>query len=84
MEILKQPQYSPVAVEKQVAIIYAGVKGLMVDMPVDKVKEFEEFFLSTLEQKHADVLDHFKAGKYDEADLKKVEALAKDLVKQYK
>src|SRR6056297_1902871 len=84
VEILKQPQYSPVSVEKQVAIIYAGVKGLMVDIPVEKVKEFEEFFLSTLEQKHADVLDNFRAGKYQDEDLQKVKELALDLVKQYK
>ncbi len=84
VEILKQPQYSPVSVEKQVAIIYAGVKGLMVDVPVEKIKEFEEFFLSTLEQKHPDVLKNFRDGKHQEEDLQKVEALAKDLVKQYK
>ena len=84
VEILKQPQYSPVSVEKQVAIIYAGVKGLMVDIPVEKVKEFEEFFLSTLEQKHSDVLDNFRAGKYQDEDLQKVKELALDLVKQYK
>src|SRR6056297_519050 len=84
VEILKQKQYSPVSVEKQVAIIYAGVKGLMVDVPVEKIKEFEEFFLSTLEQKHPDVLKNFRDGKHQEEDLQKVEALAKDLVKQYK
>ncbi len=84
VEILKQPQYSPVAVEKQVAIIYAGVQGLMLDVPVDKIKEFEEVFLSTLEQKHQDVLDNFKAGKFQDEDLDKVKSLAKDLEKQYK
>lgn len=84
VEILKQPQYSPVPVEKQVAIIYAGVKGLLIDVPVNKVKEFEELFLSTLEQKHPDVLENFRKGKYEDEDLNKVEAVAKDLAKQYK
>lgn len=84
VEILKQPQYSPLSVEKQVAIIYAGVKGLLVNVPVEKVKEFEELFLSTLEQKHGDVLGNFRAGKYNEEDLQKVEALAKDMSAQYK
>jgi F-type H+-transporting ATPase subunit alpha len=84
VEILKQPQYSPLSVEKQVAIIYAGVKGLLVNVPVEKVKEFEELFLSTLEQKHGDVLGNFRAGKYNEEDLQKVEALAKDMAAEYK
>jgi F-type H+-transporting ATPase subunit alpha len=84
VEILKQPQYSPVSVEKQVAIIYAGVQGLMIDVPVEKIKEFEEFFTSTLEQKHPKVLENFRAGKYQEEDLKTVKELALDLVKQYK
>ena len=65
VEILKQPQYSPVSVEKQVAIIYLGTKGLVKDVPVNKVKEFEEQFLATLEQRHPDVLETFRKGKLD-------------------
>ncbi len=84
VEILKQPQYSPVAVEKQVAIIYLGTKGLLMDIPVEKVQEFEHAFLATLEQKHPDVLDHFRAGKLEEEDLAKVEELAKEMTLQYK
>ena len=68
VEILKQAQYSPVSVEKQVAIIYLGTNGLISDVPVDKVREFEELFLNTLEQRHPEVLETFKSGKLtDEA-----------------
>jgi F-type H+-transporting ATPase subunit alpha len=84
VEILKQPQYSPVSVEKQVAIIYLGTKGKLRNVPVDKVKEFEELFLTTLEKQHPDVLDTFRAGKLDKEATDKVEALAAELSAQYK
>lgn len=83
VEILKQPQYSPAPVEKQVAIIYLGTKGLLRNVPVNKVKEFEEVFLTTLAQKHPEVLDTFKSGKLDKDATDKVEALAKELSSQY-
>jgi len=79
VEILKQPQYSPLSVEKQVAMIYLGTKGLLKNVPVDKVKEFEGMFLDTLEQKHRGVLDNLKAGKLNEDDLAILENLAKEL-----
>ncbi len=84
VEILKQPQYAPVPVEKQIAIIYLGTQGLLMDVPVNKVKEFEHAFLTTLEQKHPEVLDAFRAGKLEKEDLQKVEALAKEMTLQYK
>ena len=83
VEILKQPQYSPVTVEKQVAIIYLGTKGLIKNVPVDKVKEFETIFLSKMYESLPDVLAQFRAGKYEKEDLQKVEALAKDLAGRY-
>lgn len=84
VEILKQPQYSPVSVEKQVAIIYLGTKGLLRNVPVNKVKEFEESFLVSLEQRHPEVLTNFKSGKLEKADLEKVETLAREISGQYK
>ncbi|HHS95928.1 MAG TPA: F0F1 ATP synthase subunit alpha, partial [Phaeodactylibacter sp.] len=63
VEILKQAQYSPMTVEKQIAIIYLGTKGLLSKVPLDKVKEFEENFLATLESRHPEVLDTFRSGK---------------------
>jgi len=83
VEILKQDQYSPVSVEKQVAIIYLGTKGLLQNVPVNKIKEFEENFLTTLESRHSDVLDSFRSGKLDPEMLKKVEALAAEMTNQY-
>ena len=84
VEILKQPQYSPVSVGKQVAIIYLGTKGLLRNVPVEKVKEFEEFFLGEMDRREPQVLSNFAAGKYDKEDQAKVEALAKELTAQYK
>jgi F-type H+-transporting ATPase subunit alpha len=84
VEILKQPQYSPMSVEKQVAIIYLGSKGLLQNVPVNKVKEFEEMFLTTLEQKHPEVLKTFKAGKLTDEATGAVEKLAAEMSAQYK
>ena len=62
VEILKQKQYSPVPVEKQIAIIYCGTKGLLRDVPVHKVKSFEADFIESLEFKHRAVLDSLREG----------------------
>ncbi len=84
VEILKQPQYSPVSVEKQVAIIYLGTKGLLKDVPVNKVKEFEEVYLTTLEQKHPEVLKTFQSGKLTDEATGAITALAAELTAQYR
>jgi len=80
VEILKQPQYSPLSVEKQVAIIYLGTKGLLMKVPVNQIGEFEKLFLTELEQKHPEVLESFKAGKLDKEHLDNLEKLASDLI----
>jgi F-type H+-transporting ATPase subunit alpha len=64
VEILKQREGDPYPVEKQIAIIYAGVKGLMQPVPIAKIKEFEKDYLTLLEANHADTLLALKAGKY--------------------
>jgi F-type H+-transporting ATPase subunit alpha len=64
VEILKQREGDPYPVEKQIAIIYAGVKGLMQPVPISKIKEFEKDYLTLLEANHADTLLALKAGKY--------------------
>ena len=84
VEILKQPQYSPVTVENQVAIIYLGSKGKLRNVPVDKIKEFEEQLHITLKQNHKDILEGFKSGKLDAAHTSKLEEIAADLAKQFK
>jgi F-type H+/Na+-transporting ATPase subunit alpha len=84
VEILKQPQYSPVSVEKQVAIIYLGTMGLLKDVPVNKVRQFEESFGASLEQRFPAVLENFRKGKLEDADLNTVKTLASEIAGQYK
>ncbi len=84
VEVLKQGQYSPVTVEKQVAIIYLGTKGLMNDIPVSRVREFEAEYLQVLELKHKDVLSELKKGNYNDDITNKLEAVAKDLMPSFK
>src|SRR6201989_1049139 len=84
VEILKQPQYEPVAVEKQVAIIYLGTQGLLREVAVKKVKAFEEHFLMEMENKLPDVLNEFKKGNLPDEGIKKMVDLVKTLVPQYK
>ncbi|MBY0348273.1 MAG: F0F1 ATP synthase subunit alpha [Hydrotalea flava] len=84
VEILKQPQYSPMSVEKQVAIIYLGTQGLLRDVAVSKVKAFEAHFLLEMETKLPDVLAEFKKGQLNDESLKKMTDLAAGLYPQYK
>ncbi|HNP17346.1 MAG TPA: F0F1 ATP synthase subunit alpha [Fulvivirga sp.] len=83
LEILKQPQFSPVPVEEQVAIIYVSTKGMMDNVPVGKVKEFERNFLDILKAKHRDSLDLLKAGKLEDSVIEVLASVAKDLSKEY-
>lgn len=84
VEILKQPQNSPVPVEKQIAIIYCGTKGLLRDVPVNKVREFERDFLEYMDSKHRDVLDQLRAGKYTDEITATIEKAAAELTAKYK
>lgn len=84
VEILKQAQYTPFSVEKQVAIIYLGTQGLLKDVAVKKVKEFESHFLMEMENKLPDVLAEFKKGQLNDDSLNKMVELAKSLFPQYK
>jgi F-type H+/Na+-transporting ATPase subunit alpha len=84
VEILKQPQYSPLSVEKQVAMVYLGTNNLMNSVPVNKIREFEEMFLTSLEKRHPEALADFKKGGLSEDSLKKVKALAAELSSTYK
>jgi F-type H+-transporting ATPase subunit alpha len=83
LEILKQPQYSPVPVEEQVAIILASTKGYIDKVPVAKVKEFEKEFLGLMRAQHQKVLDNFRAGKFEDADANTVKQLALELAGKY-
>ena len=83
VEILKQNQNDPFTVEDQVAIIYAGSKNLLRNVPVERVKEFERDFLEMLNAKHRDTLDTLKAGKLTDEALDVLTKVAGDLSKQY-
>jgi len=83
VELLKQAQFSPETVEKQVAILYVGTKNLMRNVPVNKVKEFEFEFIQQIEQRHPEVLQGLKAGKLDDSITAVLETVAKELSGKY-
>jgi F-type H+-transporting ATPase subunit alpha len=83
VEILKQGEGDPFTVENQIAIIYAGSKGLLTNVPVNKVKEFEKEYLNYLNAKHRDVLDQLKAGKFEDSLTSVLEKTAKELASKY-
>ena len=82
-EILKQAQYSPVAVEQQVAIIYASINGLLDKVPVDQVKAFETEFAMLLGAQYPNVLASLKAGKLDDEATSTIKKVAADLAGRY-
>jgi len=84
VEILKQGQYSPVPVEKQIAIIYCGTHGLLKNVPVEKVKEFENGFLEYLELKHRNILDQLRDGILNNEISETLENVAAELTAKYK
>ncbi len=84
VEILKQGQYAPVPVEHQVAIIYTGTKGLLKDVPVESVSDFEKEYIEFLEVKHKKVLDEIKEGKLTEEIEKVLTDTALDLASKFK
>jgi F-type H+-transporting ATPase subunit alpha len=83
VEMLKQPQYTPQTVEKQIAMIYLGTKNLLRQVPVNKVREFEQAFVDYLEAKHRDVLDTLKAGKLDDNVTSTLEKVGAEIAKNY-
>ena len=84
VEILKQAQNDPFTVEDQVAIIYAGSKNLLKDVPVDKVKEFERDYVEFLNAKHRATLDTLKTGKLTDEVIDTLTSVAKDLSGKYR
>lgn len=83
VEILKQGQYSPLTVEKQIAIIYTGTKNLLRSVPVNKVKEFENDYLTVLEATNKEVLNRLKKGEFNDEITAILEATAKDVASKY-
>jgi len=84
VEILKQAENTPYTVEDQIAIIYAGSKNLLRNVPIDKVKEFETDYLELLNAKHRATLDTLKAGKLTDEVIDTLTTVANDLAARYK
>jgi F-type H+-transporting ATPase subunit alpha len=83
VEILKQPQYAPMKVEHQIAIIYCGVKELLRDIPVDKVRIFEHDFLELMEMQYRNVLDQLREGLLTDNETQIIEKVAAEVASRY-
>jgi F-type H+-transporting ATPase subunit alpha len=83
VEILKQGQYSPVSVERQIAIIYCGTKGLLSGIPVKKVKDFEHEYLDYLEMKHKDLMKNIAKGVLTENEMEILNKTAEEIAARY-
>jgi F-type H+-transporting ATPase subunit alpha len=83
VEVLKQPQYQPVPVEEQVAMILTSTKGYIDKVPVNQVKAFEAEFILILKAQYRNVLDNFRVGKFEDADAETVKKVALELASKY-
>jgi len=83
VEILKQPQYAPFKIEHQIAIIYCGVKELLRNIPVVKVRAFERDFLELMEMQYRGVLDNLRAGLLNDSETKVIEKVAAEVAERY-
>ena len=83
VEILKQVQYSPFSVGRQIAIIYCGTKALLTKIPVDKIKEFETEYLDYLDVKHKDVMQSLQKGIITLKEEEVLDKVARDLAEKY-
>lgn len=84
-ELLIQAQYSPMPVAEQVAILYCGIHGLLKDVPLEKVRDFQENFLQIIRSNYADtVLEELQKGQLSEEVIKNIEKVAADVAGQYK
>jgi len=83
VELLKQPQYQPVKVEEQVALIYCGTKGLLKDVPAEKVKEWQKEFVEQIQISQPGLLEELKKGQYNDDITAKIEKVANDVAHKY-
>jgi F-type H+-transporting ATPase subunit alpha len=83
-ELLKQPQFSPLKMEEQVVVIYAGVNGYLDAFPVDRVRAFESGLLHLIHSKHADILNAIRDSRdLDDAVTAKLKAAVDDYAKAF-
>ena len=83
-QLLIQPQYSPMPVGEQIAILYCGVKGLMKDIPVEQIRESQDLFLETMRNNHQAVLASLGAGELTDEAIKAIEEVMASISQQYK
>ena len=84
-QLLIQPQYSPMPVGEQIAILYCGTHGLMREIPIGKIRNFQDTFLSTLRVNHKeDVIDVLASGQINDTVTAIIEKVAAETVAQYK
>jgi F-type H+-transporting ATPase subunit alpha len=83
VEILKQAQNDPFTVEEQCAIIFVGTNGLIMNVPVNKVKEFESDFLAVLKASHSDILSTLKAGKLTDEVVETLTRVTKEVAAKF-
>ena len=83
-QLLIQPQYNPMPVGEQIAILYCGVHGLMRDVPIVKVRECQDAFLDKLRSANPEVIETLASGKIDDEAMKKIEAVMADIAGTYK
>jgi F-type H+-transporting ATPase subunit alpha len=83
VEILKQPQYSPMRVEEQIAIIFCGTRGLLKNIPARSVINFESEYIHFMVLNHKPVLDHLREGKLPDEDIKLMEKVAGEISRKY-
>ena len=82
--LLVQPQYSPLSLGEEIAILYCGTHALMKDIEVSQVSEFEKRFLHSVKASHSDILEHLESGKVLDGDLKTLEDTAKIVCQSFK
>jgi len=83
-QLLIQPQYKPFPVAEQVAILYCGINGLMREVPLEKVREFETNFLQIMRSSHSQVLKTIADGKLDDSTVETLQKVAADVAGQFK
>ncbi|MCK9290091.1 MAG: F0F1 ATP synthase subunit alpha [Bacteroidales bacterium] len=83
LEILKQPQYTPMSVEHQVAIIYCGTQNLLRRVPVNAVTDFQTAFIHELDENHTELLKKLRAGKFDKETEEELAKAASKIVSRY-
>ena len=82
-QLLIQPQYSPMPIGEQVAIMYCGVNSLFADVPIDSVRECQDTFLETMRTKHADVLKTLASGQLTDEAIETIKSTMADVTAQY-